>query len=166
MEIRKAKSSDVKGVTKVHVESWKTTYKDIFPKEFLESISYEKRHKLWETILNNSGEEIVYVIEVNNNIIGFLSAGPAREKNSNYDIEIYALYLLEEYQNKGYGQKLINNFFNFLKENDYNSVYVWVLKENSATEFYKKMGATEIKEKEIEIEKNKYKEIAFGWDHL
>lgn len=165
MNIRKAKSSDVQGITKVHVESWKTTYKGIFPKDFLDSINFDKRLKLWQSVLSKK-DEIVYVIENNNRIVGFISGGPAREEKFEKDGEIYAFYILEEHQNKGLGKKLLNKFFNDLKEKKHNSAYVWVLKDNPAVEFYKKMGAIEIKEEEIEIAKNKYKEVAYGWDHL
>ena len=166
MNIRKAKSSDVRPVTKVHVESWKTTYKNIFPEDFLESISFDKRYKLWERILNSSGEELVYVLEVENKVIGFLSAGPAREKNFNYDAEIYALYLLKKYQNKGYGKKLLKESFKHIKKEGYESIYLWVLKANPSVEFYKKMGGKKVKDSKIEIADNSYNEIAFAWDHL
>jgi len=109
---------------------------------------------------------MVYVIENNDKIVGFLSGGPAREEKIDKDGEIYAFYILEKHQHKGFGKKLLNKFFKDLKEKNQKSVYVWVLKDNSAVEFYKKMGAVEIKEEKIEIAKNKYKEVAYAWDHL
>jgi len=36
MNIRKANSNDALGVAKVQVDSWKTTYKNIVPNEYLE----------------------------------------------------------------------------------------------------------------------------------
>ena len=47
MKIRKAVIADVKGIAKVHVDSWKTTYRDIISDEFLNKLSYESREKLW-----------------------------------------------------------------------------------------------------------------------
>jgi hypothetical protein len=41
MIIRRAELNDVVGIAKVHVDSWKTTYKDIVPDEFLIKLSYE-----------------------------------------------------------------------------------------------------------------------------
>ncbi|MGM0437027.1 MAG: N-acetyltransferase family protein [Bacillota bacterium] len=166
MNIREAKSSDVKDITKVHVESWKTTYKNIFPVEFLETINFDKRYKLWEKILNHSGDELVYLLEFDNKVVGFLSAGPAREESFDYEAEIYALYVLEDYQNKGLGQKLFETALDYIKNKGYESIYVWVLKDNPSVEFYKKMGGKKIRDSKIEIADNLYEEIAFGWDHL
>ncbi|UZM97600.1 hypothetical protein OL548_21075 [Lysinibacillus sp. MHQ-1] len=38
MKIRKAIVEDATGIGTVHVDSWRTTYKDIIPDEFLEKI--------------------------------------------------------------------------------------------------------------------------------
>lgn len=48
MKIREAIVSDAKGIAKVHVDSWRTTYKGIIPDDFLNNLSYEQRTKLWE----------------------------------------------------------------------------------------------------------------------
>lgn len=40
MNIRKAVLADSKGIAKVHVDSWRTTYKNIIPDEFLKKLSY------------------------------------------------------------------------------------------------------------------------------
>ncbi|EPZ52573.1 hypothetical protein [Alicyclobacillus acidoterrestris] len=40
--IRKAVPDDAAGVAKVHVDSWRTTYREIVNDEFLASLSYEK----------------------------------------------------------------------------------------------------------------------------
>ncbi|WP_330217584.1 hypothetical protein [Planococcus halocryophilus] len=41
MKTRKATEQDAPGIAKVHVDSWKTTYKEILPSAFLTSLSYE-----------------------------------------------------------------------------------------------------------------------------
>ena len=43
MKIRRATSSDAANIAKVHVDSWRTTYQNVLPTDFLESLSYEKR---------------------------------------------------------------------------------------------------------------------------
>ena len=47
MIIREANLDDAKGIAKVHVDSWRTTYKNIIPDEYLNNLSYEKREQLW-----------------------------------------------------------------------------------------------------------------------
>jgi len=46
MIIRKAKLDDATGIAKVHVDSWRTTYKGIIPDDFLNNLSYEQRTEL------------------------------------------------------------------------------------------------------------------------
>ena len=46
--IRKAELEDAKGIAKVHVDSWRTTYKGIVPDTFLENLSYENREQIWK----------------------------------------------------------------------------------------------------------------------
>ena len=43
IHIRRAIKDDISGIAKVHADSWKTTYKGIFPNEILENITYEQR---------------------------------------------------------------------------------------------------------------------------
>ncbi|WP_339225713.1 hypothetical protein NYE80_30300 [Paenibacillus sp. FSL H7-0357] len=38
MIIRESKISDAKGIAKVHVDCWRTTYRNIMPDEFLEKL--------------------------------------------------------------------------------------------------------------------------------
>lgn len=44
-KIRKAVASDAKGIAKVHVYSWRTTYANIVPDEYLTNLSYENREQ-------------------------------------------------------------------------------------------------------------------------
>ena len=43
IHIRRAIKDDIQGIAKVHVDSWKATYKGIFADEILDNIAYEKR---------------------------------------------------------------------------------------------------------------------------
>lgn len=49
--IREAELVDAPGIAKVHVDSWRTTYKNIMSDDFLSHLSYEQRTKLWEKTL-------------------------------------------------------------------------------------------------------------------
>lgn len=45
INIRKSYISDAETIAKINVSSWQQTYKDIFPKYFLDSLSSEKSFK-------------------------------------------------------------------------------------------------------------------------
>jgi hypothetical protein len=42
MIIRSAKLEDATGIAKVRIDTWRTTYRDIVPSEFLNGMSYEE----------------------------------------------------------------------------------------------------------------------------
>ena len=61
VKIRKADLADTKGIAKVHVDSWRTTYANILPDEYLNSLYYESREQIW---MNNIPNGSVYVGEI------------------------------------------------------------------------------------------------------
>ncbi|MCK8487410.1 GNAT family N-acetyltransferase [Paenibacillus sp. MBLB2552] len=168
MKIRLASLNDIEGIAKVHLESWKTTYKNIISDSYLSNITLEGRIRNWTWVFNNSNNgEVIYVIEdENNQIVGFLSGGKSRESNLEYEAELYAIYLLKDAQCKGYGRLLFNRFIEELKLTKYESIMLWVLKENPAINFYKKLGGEYITEKEIQIGEDRLIEIALGWKDI
>lgn len=164
MEIRHATSNDAVSIAKVHVDSWRTTYQNVLPAEFLENLSYEQRTKLWE---NNLKEQQVYVAEIEEKIIGFSVGGKERTGHyENYLGELYAIYLLENYQNQGIGGLLFNQVIKELKESNLNSMLVWVLEGNEAEHFYKAKGGKKVAAKEVNIAGQAYTELAYGWEKL
>ena len=50
--------------------------------------------------------------------------------------ELYAIYILETAQYEGLGQRLVYTLVEWLKENDFSYMLVWVLADNSAKLFY------------------------------
>lgn len=164
-EIRKAVPSDAKGIAKVHVDSWKTTYANIVPDEFLNKLSYEEREQIWKDLIPNGG---VYVAESNKGeIVGFSSGGKERSgKYNGFDGELYAIYILKEYQNKGIGKALVKPIINDIKGLGLNSMLVLVLKDNNSRLFYEALGAQLIGTEEIDIAGKKLLELVYGWKDL
>lgn len=63
MNIRKARLKDAEGIARVHVDSWRTTYRGIIPDDYLNGLSYEQRTELWK---NNIGKKGNYVLVAEN----------------------------------------------------------------------------------------------------
>ncbi|WP_191992173.1 GNAT family N-acetyltransferase [Peribacillus tepidiphilus] len=165
MKIRKAVLSDAQNIAIVHVDSWRTTYKGIVSDEFLTNLSYEERKRLWENVIPNGN---VFVAEnEEGQIVGFSSGGKERTgKYKKYDGELYAIYILKEYQGKGLGKELIQPIINDLKNSNINSMLVWVIEDNNARYFYESLGGIRIDSEMVEIAEKKVKEIAYGWEDI
>ena len=58
MIIREATHADIPAIARLHVDSWRTTYKGILPDEFLADLNYEMRERQWQRTLSEEGLEI------------------------------------------------------------------------------------------------------------
>lgn len=166
MNIRKATVADAEKIAEVHVESWKTTYKGLIADSYLSQLSVERRKMHWERILNDSSQNEVVFVALNDEgeIVGFSNGGRNRNEEFEQDGELYAIYLLQEYQEKGIGKRLFHAVVESLADAGYKSMMVWVLKGNPAIAFYKAMGGVMIGQKEIMIGEEKHIELAYGWE--
>ena len=137
--IRTANEEDAERIVKIHLNSWRSTYSNIFPKEV-----FDKQ----ESEYNTRVENIKYVLLEEDKIVKtFICYGDVRgDKYKDYK-EIYSIYIESNNQKKGYGTKLIKYCFNMFKDNGYKKVIIRCLKENTANEFYQKMSG-----KVIELE--------------
>ena len=165
MIIRKAVLKDAKGIAKVHVDSWKTTYKNIVPDEYLDQLTYESRQNLWETNIPNGG---VYVAEnEDEEIVGFSSGGRERTGDyPGYSGELFAIYILKEYQRNGLGKLLVTPLREELQRQNIYSMIVWVFEENNSRLFYESLGAKKLDTIEITISGKKLNELVYGWEDI
>lgn len=166
MKIRKAIVQDAEGIGTVHVDSWRTTYKDIVPDEFLNKLSYKQRTLLWERHLEDLTKLILVVENNDGDIIGFSSAGKRETAPFPNSIYLETLYLLEAYQGKGLGKLLLKELFLFFQQNNYQTIYVEVLADNKTKYFYEHFGAKLITSLEINIGGKVLEELVFEWDDI
>ena len=73
-------------------------------------------------------------------------------------------YILETAQYEGLGQRLVYTLVEWLKENDFSNMLVWVLADNSAKLFYKKLGAGYLGRKKLKLSGKLLEEHVYVWD--
>ncbi|MDQ0268171.1 GNAT family N-acetyltransferase [Cytobacillus purgationiresistens] len=165
MKIRQAKLTDAAGIAKVHVDSWRTTYNQMIPAAYLNRLSYKSREELWK---GNLSTQSVYVAENDQGeIVGF--SGGGKERTGNYPAykgEIYAIYILKEYQQKGLGKLLLKPVVSELLNLSFDSLLVLVLEANPSRHFYEALGAKKIEEVKIKIENKVIVEGVYGWGNI
>lgn len=168
MKIREARPDDASGIAKVHVDSWRTTYRNIIANTYLEALSYEDRELFWKGLLEKPDRtSMVYVAEEDDgDIIGFVCGGPAREDSSSYKGEIFAIYILQEAQRRGIGRQLAAAIVQRLLQQGIESLLIWVLADNPSRAFYEALGGQLVQEKPVEIGGVKLREVAYGWTHI
>jgi ribosomal protein S18 acetylase RimI-like enzyme len=186
IHIREAGLEDASGIARVRVASWQSTYRDIIPQDYLDSLSAEEYTGYWQGILAANGSQgYTYVAEKETNkigrtlqatqndssfepnkIIGFALGGVERSRDSIFKGELYAIYLLEAYQHQGIGRKLVSALARNLIRERINSMLVWVLSDNPARAFYETLGGNPVYEKPMLISGREFKQIAYGWQSL
>jgi GNAT superfamily N-acetyltransferase len=166
MIIREATHNDVPAISRVHVDTWRTTYQGIVPDEYLANLSYERRANGWCQILSNAPEDgnFTYVAEGEpGEIVGFANGGVERTGDSVYKGELMAIYVRQSHQGKGIGRCLVRAFAKRLHLAGINSMMVWVLVDNPACQFYAAFGGKPFHKKELAIGGKLLVEVAYGW---
>ncbi len=165
--VREARQEDAAAIAGVHVDSWRTSYRSIVPEGFLADMSYENFEDRWRGWLRDVEDPhwACRVAELpSGRIAGFASGGPRRgPAYPDYAGELYALYLLREYQRAGIGRRLFGSVARGLAEGGGTSLLTWVLARNPSRHFYDAVGGELLGSQEIEIGGARLEEVAYGW---
>jgi GNAT superfamily N-acetyltransferase len=143
--VRNATIEDASSISRVRVESWKTTYRNLVPDGFLDAMDVAAGAEQWAERIRGAQASIL-VAEDSSGIFGFAAGGKLREAIDGYDGELYAIYLLREQQKCGAGRRLVEEIVKELRAVERSSMIVWVLAQNPAVEFYKRLGAVPVAE--------------------
>ena len=94
---------------------------------------------------------------------GLPLVGPQRSGDPIFRGEVYALYVLAEYQNRGVGRGLVRAVADRLAHDGTTSILIWVLANNPARGFYAHLGGVEIRHQPIPLGTVTVEEVAYGW---
>lgn len=168
IEIRKARVEDASAIATVHVAAWRESYRGIVKDDVLDSLSIQRRKEQWVNSLSDETHAYhrAIVAEMDEQVVGFASYGLPQIKDSGFDGELFAIYILKAAHKKGLGRLLVRAVVNGLREMGCHSMMVWVLKENPARGFYERLGGEYLHEKPIEIGSETLMEAAYGWRDL
>lgn len=143
MNIRIAISDDANAIARVHVDAWHTGYEGIMPRDFLQSISLASRERQWAKVLSTTSDGNYAVIEYDNAVAGFSVYGPPRDQDmqSMNTGELVALNISPQAWGKGLGGKLVRHAIESAQLLGWDSIYLWVVRENSrAKALYERFG--------------------------
>ena len=166
MVIRESNINDIPDIAKVHVDTWRTTYKGIYPDGFLKSISYEKISEHIKQFYGTGDKSCIVAEDNAGNIIGFAACGYESSNNTDYKGELYAIYILEQYQKKGIGKLLIQAVAKKLISIGIKSMLVWVVSDNPSKYFYERLGGEKLRNNLMAIDGGNVEEICYGWSDI
>jgi ribosomal protein S18 acetylase RimI-like enzyme len=171
--IRPASLEDATDLATMHVASWLETYPGLLPPSMLTSLSVDKRAAMWKQVIGATptpGSAKVYLAQIDKEIVGFGSCVSQRTqtlKDSGYDGEISAIYVLRAFQRRALGMRLLHAMASDLSGRGFTAVSLWVLRDNApARRFYERYGAQVVAEREESRPDGALSEVAYGWMKL
>ncbi|HLP23394.1 MAG TPA: GNAT family N-acetyltransferase [Microbacteriaceae bacterium] len=133
--IRPVRDTDLEALGRVHARCWHQTYDHLISEAALANLSPRRIAELWSHWLQQGEEFHQFAALVDGEIVGFVGSGPARDADAPRERELYFIYLLEDFQGTGIGQKLFDAVCGS------NPGYLWVAKDNPrAHRFYERNG--------------------------
>lgn len=140
MTIRKATVADVKDISRIYAHSWKAAYAGLVPRNFLDAIDDDRWVEKFSRDIGDGTLEALMVCD-GDTPAGCAAFGAARDEKMPGWGEIVSVYLHPDYFGKGYGEALLKVTVEALRQQGYERIYLWVLRENArARRFYEKHG--------------------------
>lgn len=146
--IRQAQPQDARRVAEIRQNTWRTTYSGLIPEYYFERFNLEKETERNENIFSNPHN--AFVIEVNDNVVGFFFLNNADEvlNGKKHTASIGAIYIEQGHQRIGLGNKAFEFINNYFKTKNHKNFFVYCLKTNEiGKSFYAKQGGKIIGEK-------------------
>lgn len=163
---RKAKIEDALAVAKVHVESWQKSFAGIVPQTFLDNLTVEKREQAFRQRFEDRNYKMFVAETAKDGIVGFADFGAARESDFGFEAELYAIYLLREFQGKGIGENLFKLCQQEMIADRINSMYLMALDVSPYKSFYEKMGGKIVGKGNHFLALVEFETVVYGWKNL
>lgn len=134
--IRAPTQDDARALAEVHVITWQHAYRDVFPKEFLESLDVDRRTEWFRShIARGAG---LLLTESAGEVIGFCFFG--RSSDSGWG-EVFAIYVHPAHWGTGFGRDLLEAAEEEIRLLGFDRILLWVLESNErARAFYRRQG--------------------------
>lgn len=169
--VRRATLDDLRGMARVHVETWRTTYRGMVPDDRLDCLTVDSDiaggFGSW---LKDPPPDVAQIVAVSpaGEIVGFALACPAREPDPNYTGELGAIYVLKSHQGRGVGTALVREVARHLVSTGRTSMLVWVLEPNPYRGFYERLGGVpyRTRQRHSRIAGGPLPEVSYGWKDI
>ena len=160
--IRDGTFDDLEAIAYIRVVTWRTTYAGIVPDDHLAALDHEQKAATLKQFFDEF-PGFYTVAEKNSQVIGYAIAGAERTTLLPFSGELWAMYILQEYQRQGIGHLLVETVANRLAAQQHASMIVWVLADNPCRRFYESLGGVLSGEKTLVIGGKTLTEVAYGW---
>ncbi len=165
INIREGQRVDIREIARVHVNSWKSSFRGLIDEDFLQKLSLEKAIQSWEKIFaKKEVGHFIFVAEVfGKDLVGFISGGVPRDEELDYEREIYAIYVDPNWEGKGIGRKMLETVREAFQTGGVDSFYLWTLVGSKSRRFYEACGGKWEHQKTEIIGGKRYELAGYVW---
>ena len=136
VEVRPARIDDAEAIARVHLRTWQSAYRHVFPPDELDALPLEPRIAGWQRGLRDENG-ICFV--AGDPILGFVFAEPCRDDSQVGEVD--AIYVEPSTWGAGVGRRLLARAEEELRERGFDDAVLWVLEDNPrARRFYESAG--------------------------
>ena len=165
--LREATAMECAAIAHVHVETWRSCYVGLVPDSYLIGMSEEREAVIWRENIGRGRAGSVLVVEhEGSGVVGFGSCGASRYRGMAYAGEIYTLYVLPDWQNRGLGRALVGGLFEELAADGLTSAFLWMLTGNPTRFFYEALGGQVVAERQERFAGTSLDQTAYAWPDL
>jgi ribosomal protein S18 acetylase RimI-like enzyme len=132
--------SDAEEMARVHVTSWRETYRGLLADAFLARMSEPGFARRFRRALSEPGESVTLVAADRYSLVAYAQGGASR-RGAPGEAEVATLYVLRQAQGEGVGARLMAQMARALSAQGATSLMVSVLRDNlRARGFYEHLG--------------------------
>jgi len=168
--VRRATADDLRGMARVHVETWKTTYRGLVPDEKLDRLNVEDDIAAgFGSWLKDPPPGVGQFVALTgaNEVVGFALGCFPQPTETEYTGELGAIYALKSHQGRGVGTSLVSEVARHLLGLGRSTMIVWVLEENPYRRFYEHLGGVFVRKRVAESRlAGTVSEVSYGWKDL
>ena len=150
IKIVKVNEEEAYKYAELKIQIWNTCYNKILPKEYLDNISVCQKAKKYQNEIIYDSSVVYYFILASTTPIGVLRLNFFKNTVLENGICINDLYLLKEYQNKGYGGIIFNFILKEALKNNCRFITAWIIEKNMIVRnIIEKLGFKQTSHKQI-----------------
>jgi ribosomal protein S18 acetylase RimI-like enzyme len=169
VDVRDATADDVPALARVHVESRRTAFSRVLPREVADSWTVDERVGTWRDVLADPGlgtRSFALVATEGAEVVGLASGGAIPVDEPGFRGEVGRLYVATPSQGRGVGRALFLALTRRLARAGLEPFLVWTPARNGgARRFYERLGGRLVREAPgvptrvgIPVDK-----VAYGW---
>ena len=169
MRIRPGTINDIEEVSRVYAQAWRETYQGLAPDPFVNGMTAGAAAQIFrDSLQTDTHSYFFHVAEApQRRLVGFCDGGKERSHPESGLGELYAIYILKEFQKQGAGRKLFDAAVEGLLKSGMSSMVVWVLEPSPYRKFYEALGGKlEPGTKTLDIANIKLRLVSYCWADL